>query len=46
MTVCMQVVAETYEELVVWEPAEAFYNRVMATPPRAAPTSQVLLDMR
>ncbi|GAB4815007.1 hypothetical protein N2152v2_002053 [Parachlorella kessleri] len=35
------VVAETYEELVVWEPAEAFYNRVMATPPRAAPTSQL-----
>lgn len=37
----LQVVSETYEELVVWEPTEAFYNRVMATAQRPAPPSQV-----
>lgn len=28
---------ETYDELVFWEPTEAFYNRVTQTAPRQAP---------
>lgn len=38
-----QVVAEEYDEIVMWEPAESFYNRVMAMPKRSAPPSQVCM---
>mmetsp|Transcript_14239 Transcript_14239/g.40357 ORF Transcript_14239/g.40357 Transcript_14239/m.40357 type:complete len:214 (-) Transcript_14239:263-904(-) len=33
------VVSEEYDEIVFSEPPEAFYKRVMATPPQPAPTS-------
>lgn len=35
------VVAESYDEIVMWEPTEAFYNRVMSHEPRPAPNSQI-----
>eukprot|EP00887_Chlorella_sp_A99_P006790 scaffold2.g6790.t1 len=35
------VVAEQYDELVVWEPTEALWRRVATHQPRAAPPSQL-----
>jgi YEATS domain-containing protein 4 len=32
---------EVYEEIVFWEPTEAFYNRVKAHVPQPAPVSQL-----
>jgi hypothetical protein len=34
------VVRETYDEIVFWEPAEEFYNRVKHTRPKKAPGEQ------
>jgi YEATS domain-containing protein 4 len=34
------VVYEVYEEIVIWEPTETFYNRIMAQHPQQAPMSQ------
>lgn len=35
------VVQEVYDEVAFWQPTEAFYNRVAAHVPRAAPPSQL-----
>jgi hypothetical protein len=35
------VLHEVYDEAVLWEPPEAFYQRVKAHTPRAAPPSQL-----
>ena len=36
-----QVVLEVYDEVVLWQPTEALYNRCAAHAPRAAPPSQL-----